>query len=239
MQAQQRMWAQSEATYRERIRSLVPRGAELSLLDVGCDDGAWTEQVAGAAGIPAHNVSGIEIVIEARERARERGFDVRPGDLEQEWPFGNESFDVVHANQVIEHVKRLDHFVDQIHRVLKPGGRAIVCTENLSSWHNVAAVALGYMPFSLTNVSAKDAIGNPFAPHAGKAPPQEESWQHIHVLTLDGLVAILDLHGLRVVQRFGAGYYPAFGRASRWLSDHDPRHAHFIGVVAEKPAAGS
>ncbi len=234
LRAQQRLWAESEATYRQRIRMLTPRGAQQTLLDVGCHDGAWTTEVAQAAGIPAANVSGIEIVDDAREEARRRGFDVRPGNLEEAWPFPDESFDVVHANQVIEHVKRLDHFVDQIQRVLKPGGHAIVCTENLSSWHNVAAVGLGYMPFSLTNISAKDAIGNPFAPHAGKAPAQDESWQHIHVLTLEGLVAILELHGLHVVERFGAGYYPAFGRPSRWLSDRDPRHAHFIGALATK-----
>ena len=53
------------------------------------------------------------------------------------------AFDVVHANQVIEHVFDLDRFVSEIKRVLAPGGRAIICTENIASWHSVAALFLG------------------------------------------------------------------------------------------------
>ena len=146
---------------------------------------------------------------------------MRPGDLEQPWPFHDAAVEVVHANQVIEHVKRLDHFVGETWRVLAPGGTALICTENLASWHNVAAAALGYMPFSLTNISVKGAVGNPFALHAGERD-QRESWQHIHVLTLSALIAIFRMHGFQVTDRFGAGYYPAFGRPGRFLQSTRP-----------------
>jgi ubiquinone/menaquinone biosynthesis C-methylase UbiE len=43
-------------------------------------------------------------------------------NLDEGWPFEDESFDLVHANQVIEHVGRLDHFVEETRRVLRPGG---------------------------------------------------------------------------------------------------------------------
>jgi hypothetical protein len=88
------------------------------------------------------------------------------------------------------------------------------------------------MPFSLTNISAKGPVGNPFALHMGE-PGQTDSWQHIRVLTLDALVGIFELHGLRVIHTFGAGYYPAFGMLARSLARLDPRHAHFIGLVAQ------
>ena len=189
-------------------------------------------EVAAARG-RAPTVAGIEIAEQRRQAASARGFDVRAGDLEQPWPFDDGAFDVVHANQVIEHVKRLDHFVGESRRVLRPGGIALVCTENLASWHNVAALALGYMPFSLTNISAKGPVGNPFALHVGEPGRAADSWQHVHVLTLDGLVGIFEMHGFSVTQTFGAGYYPAFGRAgAAALARRDPRHAHFIGVVA-------
>jgi len=81
------------------------------------------------------------------------------------------SFDVVHANPVIEHVFDLDRFVSEIKRVLAPGGRAIICTENLASWHNVAALFLGFQPFSTTNISETRPIGNPFALHVGDGLP--------------------------------------------------------------------
>jgi hypothetical protein len=32
--------------------------------------------------------------------------------------------------------------------VLVRGGRTIVCTENLASWHNIAALVVGLQPFS-------------------------------------------------------------------------------------------
>lgn len=223
----QRLWEASESYYRRQILDLMP--ACDSLLDVGCDDGSWTAQIAQAAG--ARTVAGIEVT--DTKPARERGIDARSGDLEREWPFAENSFDVVHANQVIEHVKRLDHFVSEIARVLRPRGQAVICTENLSSWHNVAALTLGYMPFSLTNLSQRGPVGNRFALHSGEEFSRGESWQHIHVLTLAGLESIFTMHGFEILKRFGAGYYPATGAVGRWLARHHPRHAHFIGILAQ------
>lgn len=225
------LWAANDREYRQQILEALPRGDQLRLLDVGCADGAWTAQIAAAVG--TRHAYGIEVT-DDRQQAAARGFDVRAGDLEQPWPFDDGAVDVVHANQVIEHVKRLDHFVSETRRVLAPGGTALVCTENLASWHNVAATALGYMPFSLTNISTKGAVGNPFALHNGE-PGQPDSWQHVHVLTLRALAGIFQMHGFRVTGRFGAGYYPAVGRAARFLARHDPRHAHFIAIVARRP----
>ena len=78
-------------------------------------------------------------------------------------PYDDESFDVVCSNQVIEHLARTDNFVSEILRVLRPGGYAVTSTENLASWHNIAALALGWQPFSLSNVSKVLGLGNPLA----------------------------------------------------------------------------
>jgi SAM-dependent methyltransferase len=155
---------------------------------------------------------------------------VNIGDLEEAWPFADGSVDVVHANQVIEHVKRVDHFVAELRRVLRADGRAIVCTENLASWHNVAALVVGYQPFSLTNISNERPIGNRFALHAGE-PPAGEPWQHIHVLTLTALRDLFVAHGFAIESYWGTGYHPLPGRVAQRLAQLDPRHAHFIGIV--------
>ena len=226
-----RLWADAEADYRERLLESLRPDPGAVLLDVGCDDGAWTEKLRQILGIPARQVRGLEIVPERAELAHARGFDVRTGDLDGPWPFGDGSVDVVPANQVIEHVRRLDHFVAEIRRVLVSNGRALVCTENLASWHNVASLALGYQPFSLSNISNLRPIGNPFALHAGEVPAGE-SWQHLHVLSLTALVDLFRAHGFAIETSWGAGYHPLPQRVARGLARLDPRHAHFIAVVA-------
>jgi len=232
----QGIWESSDADYRAKLLDALPSGPDLRLLDVGCYDGSFTQRLADRMGIPPAQVSGVEIVEERRAESRARGFDVREGDLEERWPFDDESFDVVHANQVIEHVKRLDHFVGEVRRLLRPDGRAVICTENLASWHNIAALVLGYVPFSLTNVSALGPVGNPYALHVGDEDAEVEAMQHIHVLTHVGLAGIFEAHGFRIEREFGAGYYPLVGRVASRFAQRRPRHAHFIGIVAQRQA---
>jgi SAM-dependent methyltransferase len=229
-----RLWADSEAAYRREIlASLRPRG-DAHLLDVGCEDGSWTEAVRQRLGVPPEQVCGLEIEPRLAERARARGFDVRTVDIDTPWPFGDSSFDVVHANQVIEHVRRLDHFVSELRRVLACRGVAIVCTENLASWHNVGALMLGFQPFSLTNISGVRSIGNPFAGHADHILAGE-SFQHLHVLAYSGLRDLFAAHGFTIERSWGSGYHPLPGAFARAAARLDPRHAHFIAVVAATP----
>ena len=233
----ERRWADAESWYRAKLLDSLTPDPDALLLDVGCDDGEWTDAVRNRIGITSGQVSGLELVEERAELARARGFDVRTGDLDEPWPFEERAFDVVHANQVIEHVTRLDHFVSELRRVLTRGGIAVVCTENLASWHNVASLVLGYQPFSLTNVSRVRPIGNPLALHAGEAPDRAESWQHVHVLTLAGLRDIFEAHGFTIDTSWGAGYYPVPRRLARRIAAWDPRHAHFIAVIARSASA--
>jgi SAM-dependent methyltransferase len=226
----ERRWSEAESAYQAKILDSLEPDPSAIVLDVGCDDGAWTDQVRGRLGVQPDQVHGLELVDERAQVARLRGFNVRVGDLEERWPFPDASFNVVHANQVIEHVKRLDHFVTEIRRVLAPGGLALAYTENLASWHNVAALALGYQPFSLTNVSSVRPIGNRFALHAGERP-RGESWQHVHVLTLTALRDVFEAHGFTVTDSWGTGYYPVPGRVAAFFAARDPNHAHFIAVA--------
>jgi SAM-dependent methyltransferase len=226
----------AEAAYRRAILDAVASSAPQSLLDLGCHDGTWTSELAAAAGSRLERIAGVEIVEEAAEEARRRGIEVVQADLNEPLPFEDARFDVVHANQVIEHLVDLDRFVAELRRVLRPGGRAIVCTENLASWHNVAALVLGYMPFSLTNISREGAVGNPFTLAATGPDEFADSWLHTRVLTSIGLAEIFELHGFRAAELFGAGYHPLPPRVARWLAAKDVRHAAFIGIVAERPA---
>lgn len=217
---------------RRNIVDLVRRaGTDGSgiLLDLGCDDGVWTMKLASEIG--AREVHGVEVVEEQAQKARANGVRVMVSDLNRplsDLPSGY--FDVIHANQVIEHVSSVDLFVSEVFRLLKPGGAAVVSTENGSSWHNVFAAGMGWQIFSLTNVSSlKAGLGNPFAIQRG-GTPFAGTWTHKTIFNYRGLIEMFETHGFRQVEIAGAGYFPlpaVLGRIDR-------RHSAFITALARK-----
>jgi SAM-dependent methyltransferase len=214
------------------LKCIEPSLREIALLDCGCDDGEWTLQLGARIG--SVRLHGIEIVEERRQAALRKGVLAEPGDLNGPFPFGDEQFEIVHANQVIEHLKDTDNFITEIWRTLKPGGYAVICTENLSSWHNIFSLLLGWQPFSLTNVCEKRfQIGNPLAIHYDVAPSNPQSWQHNRVFAYRGLKEIFAVHGFVIEHIEGSGYYPL----PNCLSKLDPRHAAFLTLKIRK--AGS
>lgn len=211
------------------ILTSCPSNDTCTLLDLGCDDGTWTLQVAKAAH--AKSVTAIELVPHRADIARSKGIDVTIADLADPLPIATSQFDLVHANQVIEHVPDIDLFASEIFRVLRPGGTAVVSTENASSWHNVFAAAFGWQMFSLTNLSCQRlGIGNPLALHRGETD-HLKTWTHKVIFSYRGLLEFFEAHGF-VVQRIrGAGYHPLPAR----VGAIDVRHAHFLTIVAQKP----
>jgi ubiquinone/menaquinone biosynthesis C-methylase UbiE len=109
----------------------IPAGAR-SLLDAGCAWGYATRFFAGKCP----DTSGIEIsdhVEIARQRYPHIAF--YQGSLEST-PFADASFDVVVMSDVLEHVDNEIAALDEIARVLRPGGTFIVSTprKGLFSW---------------------------------------------------------------------------------------------------------
>lgn len=228
-----KMYGAASDLNRANLVSLLQEGARgpvERLLDIGCDDGAWTIQLARATG--ASEVHGVEIVPAAADEAERRGIQV--WRIDANLPLASipgDTFDAVHSNQVIEHVANVDTFVSEIHRILRPGGYAVVSTENGSSWHNIGAAVLGWQIFSLTNVSGKAAgLGNPWALQRG-SEAFSPAWRHRTIFNYRGLIEMFEVHGFREVTIRGAGYFPL--PAS--LGTIDVRHSAFITVGARKP----
>lgn len=103
----------------------------------------WGRFVHGGAGFPvgATDVHGVEIDEGRASAARDLGIQVSSHNLNEALPYEDESFDVVHSNQVIEHVMSSDRFLREEWRFLKPDGLAVVSTNNLASWHNIFSLA--------------------------------------------------------------------------------------------------
>lgn len=56
-----------------------------------------------------------------------------PADLDESLPFGEDSFDLVYANFVVEHLKHPERGFAEWRRVLRPGGRLVLLTSNRAS----------------------------------------------------------------------------------------------------------
>jgi len=201
-------------------------------LDLGCDDGSWTKRITSKKV----NWFGLELVEDRVKIAKKNGIYAKVGSLEKKLPFSDSQFDLVHSNQVIEHLFDLDLFLSEIHRVLKPNGIHIISTENPASWHNIFALLMGWQMFSATNISSKKlGIGNPFAIHGGKgfsdtAEGRTDAWEHNKLLTPKALSELLSCHGFEVINTVGAGYHPL----PSMLGEMNPSHSHFYAIVSRK-----
>jgi 2-polyprenyl-3-methyl-5-hydroxy-6-metoxy-1,4-benzoquinol methylase len=111
---------------RRYLLAVVARGERV--LDVGCGAGEFSAKLARAG---AH-VVGIEVAPTALDRARTNhpDLDFRLVELDQPLPFDDNSFHVVWAGEVIEHVADTARWLSELRRVLAPGGRLLLSTPN-------------------------------------------------------------------------------------------------------------
>ena len=214
--------ATEEANRRAILRALPRTGG--SLLDVGCHQGDFTARVAERLG--TRDVHGVELLPGHAAAAAARGIDAVVGDIEVGLPFADASFDVITANQVIEHVRATDRVLSEIRRVLRPGGVAVISTNNMASWHNVISLVLGWQPLPM-HVSDEVIVGNRMNPEHGMA---HEDRGRMHVRLFTG-VALSDLaahHGLETRRMSTVGYYPLPPRPAALATRLDPRHGAFL-----------
>jgi SAM-dependent methyltransferase len=105
------------------------RCAGRDVLDVGCNTGYGTVRLVPVA----RSVTGVDVspAAVAAARTREGGeaatFEVIDG---LGLPFPDDSFDLVTSFQVVEHVLDPVPYLQEIRRVLRPGGIAILTTPN-------------------------------------------------------------------------------------------------------------
>jgi SAM-dependent methyltransferase len=215
--------ATEEENRRAILATLEPRSGA-RLLDLGTHRGDFTLRVAERLG--AGTVTGVELIDEHAAIARGRGIDVHRADLDDGLPFEDEAFDVVHANQVIEHVRRTDTFLRETRRVLAHGGVACISTNNLSSWHNVFSLVLGLQPMPM-HVSDETIVGNPLNPLDGR-PHTDIGRTHQRLFTGRALMELSSLHGLELVSLRSAGYYPLPPLLGRPAARLDPTHGAFL-----------
>jgi SAM-dependent methyltransferase len=96
-------------------------GRDLKLLDVGCGAGNMMHHLSRYG-----RVKGVEIDPRPVAVARERGYDVDRADASRGLVYEDGRFDVVTALDVIEHNQDDLAILREMHRVLRPGGQAVI-----------------------------------------------------------------------------------------------------------------
>lgn len=200
------------------------------LLDVGCGRGETISDII-ELNKKRFNIVGIDFQKDSLKYAKDNNIEGVQTDLEYTLPFKDNSFDTVFSHQVIEHINNLDNFIEELFRVTKSGGICIICTENLSSWHNIFAITLGFQEFS-NSPSKNFNVANPF--WRQWKIRFESRLDHKTIIAIKSLYGLLEVHGFIIDIMIGSGYYPFFGIIGEIFARLDKTHARHIICKAVK-----
>lgn len=190
-----------------------------ALLDAGCSWGDSTRWYARKA----ERTAGIDVdagtVAAARRRYPE--IDFRTGRLEA-LPFESGAFDAVVCCDVLEHVGDELAALDELYRVLSPGGTLVLSTPNAGLFSFMDPVNYPKRVAPLLERLAPALYERLPAVTAGEKPWWEQEEHHRHY-SRDDLLALLDRSGFRgryrVTRTFRSGLllYPLALNLSGYL----------------------
>jgi methionine biosynthesis protein MetW len=120
-----------------------------SFLDVGCGDGNKTIQIANHFRIDPHNVYGMDIDDKKLSKCRSL-LNTTKIDLETDaFPFGDNQFDLVICDQVLEHLKNYRFVIDEAIRVTRNEGFILFGIPNLAHLINRLLLTIGRQPMCI------------------------------------------------------------------------------------------
>lgn len=165
------------------------------VLDIGCGDG--TAASAAAPLLAGHRVIGVDWSQDALKRAHAHLPYVVRGELtDGGLPFADGSADAVLFSEVIEHLVDPDSALDELRRVLRPGGHLMLSTPNLAAWYNRGLLLAGVQPV-FSEVSLRGIHGRPGSEVVG----------HLRLYTARALREFVAASGFDVVRVAGAPFH--------------------------------
>lgn len=202
-------------------------------LDVGCGDGGFLAELDRAGDLAARGweLHGVDYSAAAIGHARDRPYTFEQCNIEEAIPYGDDSFDIVTAGEVIEHVYNPDHLLAEMKRILRPGGRVVLTTPNLHAWYNRVLFPAGIQPIFYETSTKSTLIG---AGPLAKFKAAETPVGHIRLLHRRALVDLLESEGLRPLAIRGSIFKRLtgpLGRVDRFFSAF-PTFASDLVVLA-------
>ncbi|KAF7587819.1 hypothetical protein BBP40_006671 [Aspergillus hancockii] len=141
--------------------------ATSKILDIGCGPGSISIDFARRA--PQGHVTGIEYMPDPLEQARElatsqgiMNIEFRVGDIHS-LEFPDNTFDIVHVHQVLQHIANPVKALQEMRRVTKPGGIVAARESAAMTWYPENEGIVTWL--NLTTRMGKVKGGNP---HPGR-----------------------------------------------------------------------
>lgn len=212
------------------LLKLVEYAPTAKMIDLGCGDGEFTLKIADKMGTKL--IYGIDAVLKNVETAKTKGIDARLSDLEKALPFENETFDVINASDIIEHLANTDNFLKEIHRILNNKGYVIIMTPNLAAVHNIFYLLLGKQP--VCSCVSDEIYAGTWQLSGNQCVIYDGKSLHLRIFTLSALEELLDYHGFRVEKSIGCVFQPLPLPLARIMCFIDKKHATSIIVKAKK-----
>ena len=127
-------WAEQYDTNENKTRDLEAGALRNCLgalsfsncLEIGCGTGKNTEWLAQKA----QNVTAVDLteamLAKAKEKISSGHVHFTQGDINDNWDFVDESYDLVTFSLVLEHIENLDHIFKETYKALRPGGHVYI-----------------------------------------------------------------------------------------------------------------
>jgi methionine biosynthesis protein MetW len=178
-----------------RLRFLFnPVPAGLKILDIGCGPGVDVDFLVKAG----NEIHGIDISNEALSHAQVRGIVTHKIDLSKKskLPFDEESFDIIIATDILEHLFLPEVLLQECARLLLKNGVLIASVPNHFFWKMRLRILLGcdlILPFH----------------------PRSRQWDYFHIrfFTPKGFEELLGEARFKIIER----YYDRFINVPRGL----------------------
>ena len=120
---------ENQIKMREFLYSLIDVKPQMNILDLGCGCGydlrRISELVDNESSLYGVDLSEKSILVAKKENNSDSRFEFIHGDTSKTIDFDSNTFDVVFSNNMLECITDKQALINEVYRVLKPGGQTV------------------------------------------------------------------------------------------------------------------